>query len=158
MKTTQILFVVSLIIGLIVACTTTPPQPAQSPIGRSPIAQPAVSSSPLPVSTAVRFQIERPVIAGVNVIRGTGPAGVPIYISDVTFMGEPLGTGTIGSDGKFAITVQPLEAKHRIGLALGILDGTTWKPDDFYKPEFYGPDAMQVPQVSFFHDTVMVGE
>jgi hypothetical protein len=91
-------------------------------------------------------------------VHGTGPAGVPIFIADITFMGEPLGTGTIGPDGKFTVSVKPLPDGHRIGLALGVLTGTQWKPEDFYLQEYYGPDAMQFPQVGFFHDTVMVGQ
>jgi len=128
-------------------------QPQQSPILKSPLPSPLPTLEP----GIVPFELERPLLAGATQVRGTGPAGVPIYIADVTFMGDPLGTATIGPDGKFAITVKPLEAGHRIGLRLGILDGTPWKPEDFYRQEFYGPDAMQVPQVGFFHDTVLVG-
>ncbi len=71
-------------------------------------------------------------------------------------MGEPLGTGVIGPDGKFAIQVPPLEATHRIGLALGVLDGTAWKAEDFYPEKFFGPGYMQIPQVGFFHDTEII--
>ena len=139
---------------LLSACgSPTPiPQPEKSPVQVSPLA------SPLPTQTGavIPFTIERPLVAGATVVHGTGPAGVPIYIADVTFMGDPLGTGTIGPDGKFTIQVRPLEASHRIGLALGILDGTPWKPADFYPDKFFGPGAMQIPQVGFFHDTEMV--
>jgi hypothetical protein len=110
----------------------------------------------LPVSNAAPFRLDRPIVSGTDVIRGTGPAGVPIWIADVTFMGEVLGQGTIGPDGKFSINVKPLEASHRLGLALAELSGTPWKPEDFYHAEFYGPDSMQLPQVGFFFDTVMV--
>jgi hypothetical protein len=158
MKTTHILVLVSLVIGLIVACSATPPQSTQSPLGPSPIAQPETAASPLPTGNATPFQMERPLAAGASVVRGTGPAGVPIFIADVTFMGEPLGTGIIGPDGKFSVLVKALPDGHRIGLALGVLDGTGWKPQDFYQQEYNGPDAMQIPQVGFFHDTAMVGK
>jgi hypothetical protein len=128
------------------------PRPQQSPVQTSPLASPL----PIPVSAVVPFQIERPLSAGATEVRGTGPAGVPVNIADVTFMGDSLGTGTIGPDGKFTIQVRPLEAGHRIGLALGILDGTSWKSEDFYPEKFFGPGAMQVPQVGFFHDTEIV--
>jgi hypothetical protein len=128
------------------------PPPQQSPIQASPLASPL----PAPASTAISFTIDRPLVEGATEIRGTGPAGVPIYIADVTFMGDPLGTGTIGPDGKFTIQVHPLEARHRIGLALGILEGTPWKVEDFYPEKFFGPGAMQLPQVGFFYDTEMV--
>ena len=128
------------------------PQPKQSPVQASPLA------SPLPASdkAVVPFVIERPLVAGATEVRGSGPSGVPVFIADITFMGEPLGTGTIGPDGKFAIQVSPLPASHRIGIALGVLEGTAWKPEDFYPEKFFGPGAMQVPQVGFFHDTEMV--
>ena len=153
----RVLFITILIVVFVAACDgiTPGPRPTSSPLtpGVSPLGSPVV----VPASV-VPFRLDRPLTAGATEIRGTGPAGVPIYIADVTFMGEPLGTGIIGSDGKFAINVQPLAEGHRLGLALGILDGTRWKPADFYEPDFYGPDAMQIPQVGFFHDTVMVGK
>jgi hypothetical protein len=157
MKITRILFAISLVVGLMVACSATPPQPTQSPLGSSPLASPTLSPLPQIVSgPAVPFQLDRPVLAGTSVVRGTGPAGVPIYLADVTFMGDPLGTGTIGPDGKFEINVRPLEAGHRIGLALSELAGTPFKPEQFYPAEFHGPEAMQLPQVGFFWDTTMV--
>lgn len=132
------------------------PQPQKSPIQVSPLSSPLRIAAASSSSGVVAFQFDRPIHAGITEVHGTGPAGVPVYIADVTFMGEPLGTGTIGADGKFTIHVSPLLATHRIGLALGILDGTQWKPADFYDAKFYGPNAMQVPQVGFFHDTEMV--
>jgi hypothetical protein len=152
MKSKQITLM--LVAILIAACGAPAPTPMLSPTSLSP--SPSPLASPLPVSHAVPFKLDRPIVAGTDTVRGTGPAGVPIWIGDVTFMGEVLGQGTIGSDGKFAIKVQPLEAGHRIGLGLAELAGTQWKPEDFYLAGFYGPDAMQVPQVGFFHDTVMV--
>jgi hypothetical protein len=151
---------IMLLAVFLVACGNAPgPQPTQSPL--SPLAsplpnQPGKPSQPAPSSAVRPFQFERPLVVGATEIRGTGPAGVPVYIADVTFMGDPLGTGTIGPDGKFAIQVHPLETGHRIGLALGVLEGTPWKPEDFYPEKFFGPGAMQVPQVGFFHDTEMV--
>jgi hypothetical protein len=73
-------------------------------------------------------------------------------------MGEVLGQGKVGADGKFAIQVQSLPATHRIGVGLAELAGTQWKVEDFYKAEFYGPEAMQAPQVGFFFDTAMVSD
>ena len=130
------------------------PQPTVSPLTTD--VSPVNSPPPTPTNT-VQFKLDRPILPGATEVRGTGPAGVPIFIADVTFMGDPLGTGTIGADGKFVVTVSPLADGHRIGLALGILDGTRWKPEDFYLPAYYGPDSMQAPQVGFFYDTVMVG-
>ncbi len=153
----RVLFISIFIAAVVAACdgTVPGPQPTNSPV--TPDVSPLDSPVAVPASV-VPFRLERPLTAGATEVRGTGPAGVPIFIADVTFMGEPLGTGTIGPDGKFVIKVQPLIDGHRIGLALGILDGTPWKPEDFYLHDYYGPDAMQAPQVGFFHDTAMVGQ
>jgi hypothetical protein len=154
----RVLFISIILTGLLAACdvTTPGPQPTTSPVvpGVSPLASPLLSSA----ASVVPFRLDRPIMAGDTEVRGTGPAGVPIFIADVTFMGEPLGNGTIGSDGTFVVKVKPLPDGHRIGLALGVLNGTKWKPEDFYLQEYYGPDALQAPQVGFFHDTVMVGQ
>ena len=146
---------VMLIVMSLVVTGCSAQQPAASPLAAN--VSPLASPSPAAIDV-VQFKIERPVLPGATEVRGTGPAGVPIYIADVTFMGDLLGTGTISSDGKFVVKVQPLADGHRIGMALGILDGTRWKPADFYQPAYYGPDFMQAPQVGFFHDTVMVGK
>ncbi len=157
MNLRRVLSVSMLLIVLAAGCDTTlpGPQPTASPV--TPGVSPLASAVAAP-SAVVPFRLERPIAAGATEVRGSGPAGVPIVIMDVTFMGEPLGTGTIGPDGKFVVNVKPLPDGHRIGLALGVLDGTGWKPEDFYLQGYYGPDAMQAPQVGFFHDTVMVGQ
>jgi len=152
-------FVILIAVNLLLASCGTPqpaPQPAVSPLTTkvSPLASPLLPAT----ANVVPFQLDRPILPDATEVRGSGPAGVPIYVADVTFMGEPLGTGTIGADGKFVVKVPPLADGHRIGVALGILDGTRWKPEDFYQQGYYGPDAMQAPQVGFFHDTVMVGK
>ena len=89
---------------------------------------------------------------------GRGPAGVPIGLLNITFMGTMLGQTTIGEDGTFAFTVEPLEAGHRIGIVLGILDGTQWTPEYFQNSAFYGDEARSVPLVGFFYDTALVIE
>jgi hypothetical protein len=45
-----------------------------------------------------------------------------------------------------------------IGLALGELVGTQWKPEDFSGTEYRGKGATQIPQVGFFYDTVAVSK
>ena len=147
------LFFIAVVLAAACAAPAPVAQPQRSPVQMSPL------PSPLPTtdSAGVPFKLERPIPAGATEVRGTGPAGVPVFVADVTFMGESLGTGTIGPDGKFVVAVKPLEANHRLGLALGNLEGTAWKPEDFYREAFYGPEAMQVPQVGFFQDTVLVG-
>jgi hypothetical protein len=93
---------------------------------------------------------------GDTVVRGSGPAGVPVLLVDVTFMGQNLAQTVIGSDGTFELTIQALESNHRIGLMLGELAGTPWTDASFRDPGYNGKEAMQVPQVGFLYDTVLV--
>jgi hypothetical protein len=149
-----LLFALIILAVLTVACTPAMPSPQLSPLAVvSPLSSPVVAPS-----NSVAFQLDRPILAGATIVRGSGPAGVPVYISDITFMGEPLGTGTIGPDNRFAITVQSLDAGHRIGLALGELSGSQFKPEQFYPIDFHGPGAMQFPMVGFFFDTTTISE
>lgn len=114
----------------------------------------AEQTSRIPI---VPFAIERPVDAGSTVIRGAGPAGVPIIIISVTFMGEVLGEGVIDEDGTFEIAVPELEAGNWVGVALADLAGSDFAFEDFYPTGFYGEGAAQVPQVGFVYDSVTVG-
>jgi hypothetical protein len=155
--------VLSLLIGtilalLLAACTS--PAPAKSTPVQSPLRTSPLNLSPLntpgAVIPVVPFRLNKPIIEGADHVSGTGPAGIPIVIADVSFMGEALGTDKIGPDGKFSIKVPVLEKNHRIGLRVGELAGTRWKAEDFDPQGFWGDGATQVPQVAFFHDTALV--
>lgn len=117
-------------------------------------AAPTEETSRIPI---VPFAIERPVAVGSTVIRGTGPAGVPILVISVTFMGEVLGEGVIGEDGAFEVTVPPLEDQLWVGVAPADLAGTEFTYEDLSATGFYGEGAAQVPQVGFVYDSVTVG-
>jgi hypothetical protein len=148
---------------LLVACKSpTTPSPTHSPLPTSsPLKTPtpAPSSVPTPVpEEIVPFRLDKPIVEGTDRVSGTGPAGVPIVLVDVTFMGPILGSGVIKSDGTFVINVPTLEKAHRIGLAIGDLSGTQWAAEDFRALEYRGDEPQQVPQVGFFHDTAMVQE
>lgn len=139
------------------------PEPSQAvppyPIGVSspPYPAPLQQETGTPVlANAVPFRLNRPIIEGSKSVSGVGPPGVPIRIQDVTFMGTLLGETTIAADGTFQITVEPLEVGHRIGVSLGDFTGTEWRTEEFQSPAYHGPEAMQVPQVGFFHDTASV--
>jgi hypothetical protein len=148
----RICFLATTILFLIAACAR--PEPTHSPLE---LTSPLQSQSPLDApSQIVPFRLNKPIIEGTNRVSGTGPVGVPIVIADVTFMGEGLGAGIVGPDGTFVVQVPVLEKNHFIGLSLGDLTKTQWKPKDFYAMEYRGDGAMQVPQVGFFHDTAMV--
>jgi len=86
-------------------------------------------------------------------VKGTGPSGVPIRILDVSLVGEEIGSGIIGDDGTFAIEVDPpLVAGHRIGIALGSLEGTDIDGSLFLR----GDDYVDIPLVGILFDTAWV--
>jgi hypothetical protein len=101
------------------------------------------------------FRLVKPVVAGVTEVSGTGPAGVPIMIVDITVMGNILGQGTINDDGTFVIIVPVLEKDHRIGIALDNLDGTPWTPE-FFTDAYAGEEAYMSPMIGAFYDTSLV--
>lgn len=131
-------------------------------VSESPLASPlgtAQSPLPAPSTSAVPFQLDKPIAAGATRVTGSGPAGVPIMLSDITFGGPILAMGTIDQDGRFELELgEPLEARHRIGIALGNLTGTGWQLEDFSDRGFHGDEALSVPQIGFFFDTCMIRE
>lgn len=147
-----------IIVLLLGACAS--PDPMQSPLEQvsplaaSPVGTPA-SAEPAQV---VSFSLEKPIVEGTDVVRGTGVPGVPVIITNISFMGKRLGAGVVDSDGRFAIQVPALEKNLFVGLQVGDLSATQWQPEDFYGMEYRGDGAMQVPQVGFFHDTTTVAE
>ena len=129
--------------------------PAPSEANTNPYPQPTIPT-PVPVEEKP-FLLDKPIVANASTVTGSGPAGIPILIADVTFMGEILGEGTIGQDGTFSIDlVAPATETHLIGLALGDLKGTAWEFNAFTEPGFMGPGAQQVPMVGFMYDTFLI--
>mgnify|MGYP001085550308 CR=1 FL=1 len=133
----------------------------------SVVATSPLTSPPSPVSTPQeennapsdvhRFELDKPLRVGDRRIVGTGPAGVPVMIVDVTLGGEVLGTAVVGDDGVLSVELnQGLQARHRVGLALGNLDGTDWVLTDLQSEKYYGDEALSVPQVGFFYDTFFI--
>jgi hypothetical protein len=123
---------------------------------------PGPEGDPLPTGEPVemvKFTLDKPIRPGATEITGSGPAGLPILLADVTMMGEVLSQTSIGADGKFAFNLSiPLEKNHRIGIALDELQGTKWNRGQFVDSGFYGEEAMMVPNVGFLYDTTMVEE
>lgn len=123
-----------------------------------------VSAYPGPMPTArqgtavqpVPFLIKTPVKQGATKVSGTGPANIPIALADITFNGEILSTAVVGEDGNFTFEVKPLESGHRIGVGLANLEGTPWVSGNFNDPGFKGNQAMSIPNIGFFFDTVIV--
>lgn len=114
---------------------------------------PTPETSRIPI---VPFVLERPLNAGDTVIRGTGPANIPILVVDIFLMGEELGEGIIDAEGNFEVTVPALESGHWIGVAVNDLSETDLEFEDFYARGFRGPGAEQVPQVGFVYDSEFV--
>ncbi len=124
--------------------------PLLSPIATTTSA-PASQSSPLTPPVTERFQIARPIRAGATVVSGTGIKGTAIKILDLTHMGVELGGGIIQEDGHFTIEVEPLPANIRIGIQLVEPDDAIWQDKTRL-----GPEALVVPLVGIFVDTVLV--
>ncbi len=135
---------------LFAACAS--PRPTSSPLlsPDSPIETPVESPAVVP------FCLDKPLSEGDTKIRGTGPAGVPVVLVDVTRMGALLGSGEINDAGTFSIVVPQLEASHRIGLSVGNLSEMEWDREMFYPEGYRCDNPMQVPQVGFFYDSALV--
>jgi hypothetical protein len=135
------------------------PLPMVSPLQQdSPVATPPRDDTAPPAFEIVPFQLDKPLREGDTRVTGTGPAGAPIRLEDVSFTGRFIAAGQIEEDGTFELVLsEPLEARHRVGLTVNVM-GTSWTIEDFQSPEFNGDGAMQVPQIGFYFDTAMVQE
>ena len=131
MKIWKISWLIILVLLSLPGCRT-PASPPSSTPQTSPLASPlSVSDSPVmtPLPTAdpalVEFQLDGPLMAGETQVSGTGVAGVPIIIMDVSRMTE-IGSGTVDSDNRFSITAsEPLVAYSIIGV---MVDATRPSP------------------------------
>jgi fructose-specific phosphotransferase system IIC component len=104
------------------------------------------------------FQITKPVLTGAILVSGTGTPGVPLFLVNVTMVGEVLSETVIRDDGTFEFSTPSLESGVRIGILLGNLEGTAWSPEDFYDSGYYGDDARVVPMIGFLYDTALVSD
>jgi hypothetical protein len=118
----------------------------------SPVATSQASAVPTVDAQGRRFEIDRPVKASDTVIKGTGLPGTVLEVHDVTRMGVQLGGGTVGSDGQFEITVGQLTPSVRIGITLAEPNDSIWA-----NQAVLGPQALVVPMVGTYLDTVLVG-
>lgn len=122
-------------------------------VGASPIRKPAT------VLQGPPFSIDEPLRADDQKVEGTGPAQVGILVVDVTLMGEVLGRGQIGDDGRFSISVEPpLIVNHRIGLMLdGQAPGIVQTQDALDQlGKFSGPNAIIIPRVGRLYEAASV--
>jgi hypothetical protein len=126
-------------------------------------AYPAPPPSPtINVGTPVKlapFKINKPLVAGMIEITGSGPAGIPITLADITTYGDVMGEATISNDGTFSIKLgKPLEVNHWVGLTYSDLRNTKWVSANFDDPGFRGDSPQLIPLVGFFFDTAEVAE
>lgn len=84
------------------------------------------------------FTIDEPLDPNSTTVTGTGPAGVPIKLVDVTTMGEELALTTIDENGNFSFSLdKPLTSGHAVGLMIGDLSNTDFNYDEFtYSDEY----------------------
>ena len=131
------------------------PGPTSTPVPTQLASYPAVLTS-TPDNSATALVIDRPVKAGQTTVTGHAVPGIVVAIDNVTSMGDELGSGVVGPDSRFTVTVPPLEANIRLGLFLKDTGSSGKTPDDFNGPQYWGPGVMMVPQVGYFQDTVSV--
>ncbi len=99
------------------------------------------------------FAFNEPVRASDAQVSGTGPAGVPVKIVDVTNGGTTLSEVVIGADGTFSANVEgQLTSGNRIAIQLGSTAGTQVDPNDFR----YGPGYQDLPPIGLVFDMAMV--
>lgn len=108
----------------------------------SPLATTESFISPLPPTSEVKqgpvFTIDKPVLTGATEVTGSGPAGVPIRLVDVTEVGLELATTTIDENGRFVFRLaEGLPAGHSVGLQIGDLTGTPFSEEDFLYSDTY---------------------
>ena len=99
----------------------------------------------------VLLAINQPINAGDTMIHGVGPAGLPIIILNITFVGEQLGAGVIDEDGTFSIPVVPIPEGVRIGVTADS-DVT----DSLEVEILPGEGEISVPRVGYFYDSVVI--
>src|SRR5829696_1994561 len=90
--------------------TPTPPTDGNTPVpsqdGYPP--PPAATIAPAegyPAAVAtpsVSLLLNKPIAAGAETVTGLGPPGLTVYVMNITFMGEQLGTAVVADDGTFS--------------------------------------------------------
>ena len=107
-------------------------------------------------SGVIPFQITKPIYTGAVQVTGTATPGLPLFLVNVTMVGEILGETIVQDNGTFTFDVTPIDSGTRIGVVLGNLEGTPWSIEDFYAEGYYGDEARVVPMVGFLYDTALV--
>jgi len=116
--------------------------------------QPLDGPYPAPISEDAQIlAFEGSIRAGDTIVRGFGPPGLSVSILNITLMGEFIGSGVVGTDGTFAVQVDPLQALIRIGLHADIENfGLS---SDHIQP---GAQAIRVPLACYFYDSLVISQ
>ncbi len=137
-----------------------------APLPAYPGAYPALPASPLPtvdpypappysnLPEGPQFTIDQPVRLSQGRVTGTGPAGVPIRIVNITRGASQIAAVTIGSDGIFSAPLQDTFAGDRIAIMLGDLSGTSFDRNQFLR----GPGYEDWPLVGVLFASALVEE
>lgn len=94
--------------------------------------------------------LDKPLRTGDTRVTGVGLPGLTVELINITFMGEQLGTGVVGSDATFEIALDPLPGGIRIGLSADI-ESLNLTLDDFQLTE----GTISMPQVGYFFDSAV---
>jgi hypothetical protein len=147
------LLCILLMVFELVGCVSPSPKPAVSPFV-SPI---SVLPSPVAKVTSragVAFTMD-PVRGGDTRVTGTGPAGLPIRIIDLSQAGTQIGSGVIDKTGHFKISVAvPIIGGNRIGIQIGELAGTLFRYDDFQR----GPGYRDIPMIGIVFTSTLASK
>ena len=108
-----------------------------------------VSEIPSGHDEGPKFSITKPIKDGDTIIKGDGPAGVPIILVDVTELGTLLGETIINDEGVFRFDLdKPVQRGHTIGIKLGDISNTDINPADYqYSSTYYDR-----PQIGILFD------
>jgi len=111
----------------------------------------AYPSSEDPNQPDILLALDGPIRANDTVISGVGPSGLVVYLLDVTFMGEPLGSAVVSEQGTFKVETDPLPAGIRVGLTADVTEIGLTEAD--IKP---GGGEISIPRVGYFYDSIVV--
>jgi len=99
------------------------------------------------------FNINEPVKTGDTIVTGTGPAGVPIQLINISEIDVVLGETVINDVGTFMFELdKPLEINVSIGIKLGNISNTSLKEEDF----LYNDNYYERPYIGVLFDIVYV--
>lgn len=99
------------------------------------------------------FDINEPVNGGDTTLTGSGPAGVPIELVNLSQVDLVLGETIIDEDGNFIFELdEPLVSNHTLGIKLGDISGTDFNEEDF----IYNENYYERPYVGILFDITHV--